>query len=104
MCIRDRNSISLFALCGAVRLDYHDIPKPRHCWINSVTKEIAMKCFKFSMAAYCSLISLLMAVAGWAAEYPTPKEGDWVVRDFRFHTEEIVPELRLHYRTVGEPT
>jgi homoserine O-acetyltransferase len=47
---------------------------------------------------------LLIAVAGWAAEYSTPNEGDWVVRDFRFHTGEVLPELRLHYRTVGAPT
>jgi hypothetical protein len=27
-----------------------------------------------------------------------------VVRDFRFHTGEVLPELRLHYTTVGAPT
>src|SRR5262245_51951810 len=37
-----------------------------------------------------------------AADYPGPKEGDWVARDFRFHTGEVIPELRLHYTTVGE--
>jgi homoserine O-acetyltransferase/O-succinyltransferase len=36
-----------------------------------------------------------------AADYPAPKEGDWVARDFRFHTGEVVPELHLHYTTVG---
>jgi homoserine O-acetyltransferase/O-succinyltransferase len=36
-----------------------------------------------------------------AADYPTPVESDWVVRDFRFHTGETLPELRLHYITVG---
>src|SRR5437870_2516750 len=36
-----------------------------------------------------------------AADYPAPVEGDWTVRDFRFHTGEVLPELRLHYRTVG---
>jgi len=36
-----------------------------------------------------------------AADYPAPVEGDWVVRDFRFHTGETLPELRLHYITVG---
>jgi len=46
----------------------------------------------------------LMAMAAWAADYPAPKEGSWVVRDFRFHTGEILPELRLHYTTVGAPT
>ena len=27
-----------------------------------------------------------------------------MVRDFRFHTGEVLPELRLHYTTVGAPT
>jgi len=39
-----------------------------------------------------------------AADYPAPKGGDWVARDFRFHTGEVMPELRLHYTTVGEPS
>ena len=26
------------------------------------------------------------------------------MRDFRFHDGETLPELRLHYRTVGAPT
>ena len=39
-----------------------------------------------------------------AQPYPSPKEGDWTARDFKFHTGEIIPELRLHYTTVGEPS
>jgi len=46
----------------------------------------------------------LTALPGLAADYPAPKEGDWVVRDFRFHTGEVLPELKLHYATVGAPT
>lgn len=42
--------------------------------------------------------------AGLAADYPAPEEGDWIVQDFRFHTGELLPELRLHYTTVGAPT
>ena len=38
------------------------------------------------------------------AQVPAPQEGSWVVRDFKFHTGEVLPELRLHYRTVGAPT
>ena len=52
----------------------------------------------------CSLTLLLTAPSARAADYPTPKEGDWVVRDFRFHTGELLPELRIHYTTVGAPT
>jgi len=45
-----------------------------------------------------------MAFPTSAADYPAPKEGDWIVRNFRFHTGEVLPELRLHYTTVGAPT
>ena len=39
-----------------------------------------------------------------AADYPAPKQGDWIAKDFKFHTGETMPELRLHYTTIGEPT
>ena len=54
-------------------------------------------------AAWGLAYALLAALPAWAADYPTPKEGDWVVRDFRFHSGEVLPELRLHYATVGAP-
>jgi homoserine O-acetyltransferase len=38
-----------------------------------------------------------------AADCPEPKEGDFVLRDFRFTTGETLPELRIHYRTIGAP-
>jgi homoserine O-acetyltransferase/O-succinyltransferase len=44
------------------------------------------------------------AMASFAADYPAPKEGSWVARDFRFHTGEVMPEVRLHYRTIGAAT
>lgn len=40
----------------------------------------------------------------FAANYPAPKEGSWVARDFKFHSGEVMPEVTLHYRTIGEPT
>jgi homoserine O-acetyltransferase len=49
------------------------------------------------------LLAALLALPSFAADYPAPKEGTWVVRDFRFHTGETLPELKLHYATVGEP-
>jgi homoserine O-acetyltransferase len=38
-----------------------------------------------------------------AADYPAPVEGDFVLRDFKFASGETLPELRLHYRTLGTP-
>jgi homoserine O-acetyltransferase/O-succinyltransferase len=46
----------------------------------------------------------LAAVAAVAAEYPAPKEGTYVAKDFKFHTGEVLPEVKLHYRTIGEPS
>jgi len=37
-----------------------------------------------------------------AADYPAPTEGDYIVRDFKFASGETMPELRLHYRTLGK--
>ncbi len=54
-------------------------------------------------AASIIALSLLSAVA-IAAEYPDPKQGDWVAHDFRYHTGEVMAELRLHYTTIGDPS
>jgi len=35
--------------------------------------------------------------------YPAPVEGDYVIHDFRFKSGETLPELRLHYTTLGTP-
>src|SRR6266850_1614578 len=65
-----------------------------------VMKELVTKFIKvFSLAA-----GALAAVPVWAADYPVPKEADWVARDFRFHNGETLPEVRLHYTTVGAPS
>jgi homoserine O-acetyltransferase len=38
-----------------------------------------------------------------AADYPKPVEGDWTAKAFKLHTGEVMPEVRLHYTTVGDP-
>jgi homoserine O-acetyltransferase len=62
-----------------------------------------MKLITRLLRAMCVLVFTLTAVPSSAADYPAPQEGDWIVRDFRFHTGEVLPELRLHYTTVGTP-
>jgi homoserine O-acetyltransferase len=37
------------------------------------------------------------------AQQPAPQEGDFIIRDFRFKSGESLPELRLHYTTLGQP-
>ncbi|HEX2334618.1 MAG TPA: alpha/beta fold hydrolase [Burkholderiales bacterium] len=51
-----------------------------------------------------AILLLFVSLSCFAADYPTPQEGSWVMRDFKFHTGEVLPELRLHYTTVGAPS
>ena len=59
-----------------------------------------MKSVISAIGAACCLISL----AAQAADYPAPQQGDWIAHDFKFHTGEVMPELRLHYATIGAPS
>jgi homoserine O-acetyltransferase len=54
------------------------------------------------MLKVAALFSITMLCA--AADYPAPAEGDFTIRDFHFHDGETLPELRLHYTTVGNPS
>src|SRR3954468_23159793 len=57
----------------------------------------------YSRAAL-SIALVIISSTALAADYPAPKQADWIARDFKFHTGETMPELRLHYTTIGEPT
>lgn len=46
-------------------------------------------------------LGLMTMATGLAANYPEPVEGEYVVSDFRFSSGEILPELKLHYTTIG---
>jgi homoserine O-acetyltransferase len=52
---------------------------------------------------FALLLSILDASFASATDYPTPTEGDYTIRDFKFASGEVLPELRLHYRTIGKP-
>jgi homoserine O-acetyltransferase len=44
------------------------------------------------------------ALAPAAAQDPTPKEASFMARDFKFHSGQVLSELRLHYTTLGDPS
>jgi homoserine O-acetyltransferase len=52
------------------------------------------------LAAFLAAPSL----AAGPAPYPEQKEGDYVARDFRFQSGEVLAEVRLHYTTLGAPS
>ena len=66
-----------------------------------------MKIITRVVTAACTLAAILLGCAALpaiGANYPEPKQSNWVARDFRFHTGEVLPELKLHYRAIGAPT
>lgn len=64
----------------------------------------------FSVLLLCTLSHLAFAQsnthpAQGSAQpgYPSPAEGDFLLRDFHFKSGEVLPELKLHYTTIGTP-
>jgi homoserine O-acetyltransferase len=60
-----------------------------------------MRVLKRFLAALAVCVLSLSAVA---ADYPAPRDGVFTLKDFRFRSGEVLPELRIHYVTVGAPT
>ena len=58
-----------------------------------------MKKHAFAVA----LLLVLCLGAGFAADYPAPVPGDFVVNNFKFKSGESLPQLTLHYVTLGAP-
>jgi homoserine O-acetyltransferase len=53
------------------------------------------------ISAFC--LSIVAANFASAADYLAPTESDFTIHDFKFASGETLPELRLHYRTLGKP-
>jgi homoserine O-acetyltransferase len=49
---------------------------------------------------------LLLSVTARASDYPAPQDGEWIAKEFKFHTGEVMPQLQLHlhYTTIGAPS
>lgn len=50
-----------------------------------------------------ALLLALRSLAFAQAPYPPPVEADFVARDVRFESGERASEIRMHYRTIGQP-
>jgi homoserine O-acetyltransferase/O-succinyltransferase len=57
-----------------------------------------------SIRAIATFVFAAVSFASNAADFPPPQQGEWSARNFKFHTGEVMPELRLHYTTIGNPS
>jgi len=53
-------------------------------------------------AVLCGAAICASAQTAWISSMP-PKEGDFVTHDFKFSDGQTLPEVRLHYITIGTP-
>ena len=58
--------------------------------------------FRKYLLSLSALLALGVCASAHAQTWPAPTEGDFLVKNFRFESGETVPELRLHYRTLGK--
>lgn len=54
-----------------------------------------------TLLAFAVCLLAIGSIAPAQTTSPSPVEGDFVVRDFTFASRERLPELKLHYRTLG---
>lgn len=52
----------------------------------------------------CGGVAILLTGVAWAGDFPDPVENDYVIENFTFHGGETLPELRIHYTTIGDPS
>jgi homoserine O-acetyltransferase/O-succinyltransferase len=48
--------------------------------------------------------SVLVSLSGYnQTKYPPAAASDYVIKNFKFESNEVLPELNLHYTTIGQP-
>src|ERR1700676_835773 len=55
------------------------------------------------VAALCSAAACVSAQQNAPLTAVPPKEGDFIAHDFKFSDGQVLPEVRLHYTTLGTP-
>ncbi|MDQ6648326.1 MAG: alpha/beta fold hydrolase [Pseudomonadota bacterium] len=83
--------------------------RPSFDWQSDILREVkAMLRMCLAVLLGCSLALTVSAQTGTSAEMAVmgglhPVPGQFLVRNFRFQSGEVLPELKLHYQTLGKP-
>lgn len=56
-----------------------------------------------SFSVCCCIAFCFYSITGGAQPTPSGSEGDYVVENFHFRSGEVLPQLKLHYTTIGTP-
>jgi len=66
----------------------------------SLPVKTTMKCLRAAL----SVIFAMTSLTALAADYPAPHQADFITKNFKFHTGEVMADLKLRYATLGEPS
>src|SRR5438105_15269730 len=59
---------------------------------------------RFTLAGLLAfLVAGPLAGGVCAAQYPAPRQADFILKNFHFTSGDTMPELRMHYRALGKP-
>src|SRR5258705_6090587 len=71
--------------------------------MNRRPRALASLCTALFISLLAAFSSLAQTLTPPPQNWPAPQEADFTVHDFHFQSGETLPELRLHYRTLGKP-
>ena len=52
---------------------------------------------------FLGFLAIIITTECYPQKFPTPVEGDFIIKDFQFKSGETLPELNLHYTSIGKP-
>jgi homoserine O-acetyltransferase len=55
------------------------------------------------LLSFCMLFVSTQSISAMTNNYPAPHAEVWTAKNFRFHTGEVFPELKIGYTTIGNP-
>lgn len=71
--------------------------------MNRFIKDTMINLIRRALFVVLSVAAIAILTGSVGAQDLNRKEGNFVIRDFRFQSGELLPELRLHYVTLGTP-
>jgi len=58
----------------------------------------------YSRAMIAIAMTFAAVSAASAADFPAPRQSVWIAHEFKFHTGDVLPAVKLAYTTIGEPS
>jgi homoserine O-acetyltransferase len=96
----------------ALRLQIAEYPEQRmilhsdfciHRFLLALTTPPRLKKYRYMKIRPVFLIQFILTGQILGADFPPTTSSDFVLHDFHFRSGEVMPALRMHYRTFGEP-